>query len=311
MSSVRQPKCFGADVLGVFLVLAATPGPLKASELSSTLNRKDLLISVYPLAREQIQASNDRLKPLKLVGIDLPDVQWPWLPRPGRNTTSDTPSTTVEITPIEVIRLDDQHAVMITETLPLDTVRGETICSSYGCLYAIGAYFFTQVNAGQWRLSKSIEVAGSAYPGITEPHVLRWPGHGYLLSGSDNFFAQGAGTNSVILMDLEPDQVTFFDEIPISEENQESMGFDCIDILNPKYRVDPNANYTTVLDCRRGLGRWRIFEDGIRVNYEIFARKSSETSELLPLQHIFETVILKPKNGRLEAVSGQLPEFGF
>ena len=60
-----------------------------------------------------------------------------------------------------------------------------------------------------------------------------------------------------------------------------------------------------------GSGKWRIEGDEIRIVYDIYQRTTSGQGRLLPLNHIVETVILKPEGGGLEAISGTLPEFGF
>jgi hypothetical protein len=275
--------------------------------VSASLSRRELLAAAYPDWARDFDKVGGRQQSIRLAPIDLPDVAWPWLPSPDKNTTADRDTTTVEIVPLNVIRLDERHAVMITRALPLDDL-GQPDCTSYGCLYAIGAYFFTQATGG-WVLSKRMEAAAQTYSqGNLETRVIAWPGPGFLLFASLPFFAQGVESDSVFLMGLEPDNVSFSDDLPIAEASQYSGSTDCSEVLDASYEPPRRAKFETQLECRVGKGEWRVDGDAIQVHYERTIRKADAKGHLLPLKHLTDDVRLIPRKGHLEVVSGALPQ---
>ena len=292
--------------LGLSLI-APPSGPAQAGVPG--LDPKDLLSATYPNVKIDAPTAGPNATPVRIASLDLPDVKWPWLPTPGKETTSDTDSTTVEIVPLNVFQFDEQHAVMITRAVPLDD-HGESICSSYGCLFAIGAYFFTHTASG-WNLTARVESAAPAYQVSDKTGVDVWPGHGLLFSASLPFFAQGAESDSILLMGLEPDRVTFADELPIFEQNDDSYELGCDTYVSPKYKPKGRTRVPVGFECRVGWGQWAIDGEEIRATYERYIRTADAEGWLLPLKHEVEVVRLVPRNGKLKALSGTLPEFGF
>jgi len=281
----------------LLVVLATTVLPAVAGASSSpTLNRTELLKAAYP------EWDGQR--------IELPDVAWPWAAESAKNTTSASDSDVVEIVPMNVIRLDDRHAVMVTWARPLAD-DGTPQCDSYGCLYAVGAYFFTLTESG-WIVSRRDEVAAQVYTsGPLKSRVLAWPGHGYLLSMALPFSAQGDEMDDVFLMGVQSDEVSFTGKIPIAESNSQSYEQDCNLFLDAKHEPRQRHGYEQGFECRSGEGKWRIDGDAIAVRYEQLIRGVDANGRLRALKHTIRDVRLVPEAGGLQVVSGELPQFGF
>jgi hypothetical protein len=292
--------------LGLLFIVSPN-GPAQAG--APGLDPADLLSAAYPNVKIDAPTVGPNAAPRRIASLDLPDVKWPWLPKPGQETTSDTESTTVEIVPWNVFQFDEQHAVMITRAVPLDD-QGEWICSSYGCLFAIGAYFFTHTASG-WDLMARVESAAPAYSVSDQTKVHVWPGRGLLFSASLPFSAQGAESDSILLMGLEPGRVTFADELPIFEQNDASYELRCSTYVSPKYEPKRRTPVPVGFECRVGWGKWEIDGEEIRATYERYTRTADAQGRLLPLKHEVQVVRLVPRDGKLQVLSGKLPDFGF
>jgi hypothetical protein len=294
------------------LVLAKLAG--SAETLSPSIKPEDLLSAAYPQWNGRFDSSPDKAEPIRLGPINLPTVNWPWGPADVTNHSGevDADATTVDIVPMSVIRLDDQHAVMVTRALQTNPMGANPSCSTTGCTYAIGAYFFTQ-SESKWKLTKRQEVVDTAHSSLSpaQAHVDRWPGHGVLFSIRMPSYYRSDTNEWVLLMGLEPDRVTFSRSISLSEDitNDDE---NCTDaLLIPNREPKRNTGYGDSLDCRRAKGNFKIDGDSILIDYEQSIRKANSNGRLLPLDHSRTSVKLIPSNGKLIVVFGTLPEFGF
>ncbi|MBN3728836.1 hypothetical protein, partial [Burkholderia sp. Ac-20379] len=134
--------------------LASSPDAASgAGGFSQGLKRADLMRVVFPTWRDANDAN------ARVVDVDLPvrdDAG-----RLPHAAAPKTESTRVEIAPRQVIRLDDTHAVMLTEGVGVgDTgVRDD----SYASGAWLGAYFFRRDATG-WLLDKRVD--GVDYLGV-------------------------------------------------------------------------------------------------------------------------------------------------
>jgi hypothetical protein len=112
-------------------------------------------------------------------------------------------------------------------------------------------------------------------------------------------------------MGLEPDRVTFADELPIFEQNDDSYDLECDTYVSPKSEPKRRTRVPVGFECRVGSGQWAIDGEEIRATYERYIRTADAEGRLLPLKHKLEVVRLVPRSGKLKALSGTLPEFGF
>lgn len=120
-------------------VTSDTPAaPTANRTASATLQRSELMALVFP-GWEDREASRS-------VTVSLPDVS-----NDGKPVSGSESDQRADITPREVVRLDDSHAVMLTETVPLDD-QGQRQDSHVAGAW-LGAYFFEQGSDG-WMLTR-------------------------------------------------------------------------------------------------------------------------------------------------------------
>ncbi|MCR1770425.1 hypothetical protein EXE55_19580 [Burkholderia glumae] len=137
-------------------VATADPGAAAASlsAAAAGLGRADLMRAVFPRWHE----GNDP-------GARDVEVELPERDDAGRIRRADGAAKTiaarVEIAPREVIRLDDTHAVMLTEGVSVDD--GGVRDDSYASGAWLGAYFFRRDAAG-WVLERRVD--GVDYLGV-------------------------------------------------------------------------------------------------------------------------------------------------
>jgi hypothetical protein len=264
----------------VFALLLALSAAVPASadetySLSPSLDRVDLM-----------KASFEGWTPEKPCcwSLVVPDgIEWsPWLPKPGR------PGKTVEIdslliTPLHVIRLDETHAALVTVSSPADA-NGEVSCG-HTCSHFISVVPFKAEGNG-WREGDHVDAAAwvAFYP--AHNWVQTWPGHGFVVSFTSGSCWQGACTDDVVLLGLQPDRVlpllaTSFDE-DNSAESESGVG-------------------------ESATGAWRF--DGDHV---VFTFRGAKQDDVRKRPKTWtRTVTLALKGERLVPVSGELPSFGF
>ncbi len=142
---------------------ALASGALAASDSSGTtasfsqgLKRGDLMRVVFPNWHE----GNDPAA--QAVEVPLPERDGSGrIRRAAGSASAKTVASRIEITPREVIRLDDTHAVMLTEGVGIDDtgVRDD----GYAAGAWLGAYFFRR-DASGWMLERRVD--GVDYLGV-------------------------------------------------------------------------------------------------------------------------------------------------
>lgn len=127
----------GTDTAAAPETTQAAPAVV-APTVSATLKRGELMALVFPGWEDKDGSRGGT--------VQLPDIGNDGKPMKGSEGEQQA-----DVTPREVVRLDDTHAVMLTETVPLDD-SGQPINSHVSGAW-LGAYFFEQGNDG-WTLSK-------------------------------------------------------------------------------------------------------------------------------------------------------------
>jgi hypothetical protein len=296
------------------LVSALYPA-LAGESRAMTVGPSGLLSVAYPGCKPN---PGSAAKEAELCNIELPSAP-KWSPT---LLTEDATSGVVSsgsqalVEPLDVIRLDETHAVLMTQATP--TQDGKVVCG-YECSYFIGAAFF-QHEASGWRLSKRVNaIAWHSYSG--EVRAERWPGVGVLFSQIDGGCWQGDCTSSVIMLGLQPDKVMPLLQTSIAADN-EGAGIDitdsdkysdlgCGDLLSPHFRppadLQLNDSETECLDFK---GSWKF--EGNRIEFT-FRRVSRTVSggKLHPLVRSISHATLELSGGKLKLISGQLPQVGF
>lgn len=115
----------------------AAPGT--PSTAAATLKRAELMALVFP----DSQGAN--AKPEQPDVVSLPEIG-----NDGKSVPGSTAEQKARVSPREVVKLDDTHAVMLTETVPVDE-QGQAMDGHVSGAW-LGAYFFEQ-GADGWRLA--------------------------------------------------------------------------------------------------------------------------------------------------------------
>jgi len=133
-----------ADVPSATEEALAPAAELAAPAFSATLRRGDLMPLVFPGWEDKDKG--------RVGTVTLPDIG-----NDGKPVPDSEGEQQADVSPREVVRLDDTHAVMLTETVPLDD-QGQPMDAHVAGAW-IGAYFFEQGNDG-WALSKRNDAVG-------------------------------------------------------------------------------------------------------------------------------------------------------
>lgn len=151
---------------------AVADAPSKASSQASGATAGDTLATSPDLKRTSLMhAVFPTWKDTKKGNERIVDVELPTHDDQG-HLSKALGSSQLDVTPREVIRLDDTHAVMLTEGVEV-TDTGERV-DAYASGAWLGAYFFDKQPSG-WVLDKRID--GVSYDGVAgtygETHVVR------------------------------------------------------------------------------------------------------------------------------------------
>jgi hypothetical protein len=114
----------------------AAPAPATAS---ATLKRAELMALVFP------DSQGPAAKPGQPDTVSLPEIG-----NDGKAVPGSAAEQNARVSPREVVKLDDTHAVMLTETVPLDD-QGQPMDGHVNGAW-LGAYFFEQGPEG-WKLA--------------------------------------------------------------------------------------------------------------------------------------------------------------
>ncbi|MDQ0609237.1 hypothetical protein QFZ83_003408 [Variovorax sp. W1I1] len=119
---------------------AAPPAPpAPRPTASATLKRAELMALVFP------DSQGPGAAPRQPDTVSLPERA-----NEGKTVPGSEAEQQAHVSPREVVRLDDTHAVMLTETVPLDD-RGQPMNGHVNGAW-LGAYFFEQ-GADGWKLA--------------------------------------------------------------------------------------------------------------------------------------------------------------
>lgn len=115
------------------------PAGAARSHTSATLRRADLMALVFP------DSQSPNATPQQPDIVSLPEIG-----NDGKTVPGSAAEQTARVSPREVVKLDDTHAVMLTETVPVDD-RGQAMDGHASGAW-LGAYFFEQ-GADGWKLT--------------------------------------------------------------------------------------------------------------------------------------------------------------
>jgi len=165
---------------------------------------------------------------------------------------------------------------MIAYIIPMHPESGELDNGCDGSTYCpptflVGAYFFTQTNAG-WTLTSRADLATkiSGMFDVDKFKVQEWPGHGLVVAFTPSYDYQGQSVTNLTLIALQPDRVIELLDTSLSTDADLISGgvdgLDCQVVLDPEYVQRKDVSIDSAA-CDDTKGHWHLEGDRIRLNF--------------------------------------------
>jgi hypothetical protein len=307
------------SLLAIALVLTSSRASFAEEPASATPTADEFMAAAFPGWKRGTPPAELKEPPTQIVEIHLPDNpdSSPWLPTPGQEPAPQAEPSTVVVTPIDVIRLDETYAALLTQSTLVED--GKMVCGPSCSRYTfVGVYFFKHGDPG-WKLSKRVDAAAFTMYGPKEPKFHKWPGHGFVFSFLDGDYHQGASSDRLVLIGLQPDHVLPLLHTSIAGDNrgfslsrslEEDADIECGAVLDPAYSVPKNVQLTQI-DCQEAEGTWRLDGDLVHFEFRGSKRKDNGHGGLQPLERWQSTATLELRGDTFKLIKGSLPQFGF
>jgi hypothetical protein len=222
----------------------------------------------------------------------------------GRKDKTAPSRVRATITPIQVAKLDDTHAVMLTETVP---GNGDA-STCHMCSATMGAYFFERDETG-WRLTaRQDAVAESGVFGhLGETAITKLDGGHYAATVQWESCWQGYCGSWLVVVGLRPGHATRLGSaIPLTVDSDGAHG-SCRALDNPKI-ADDEAKSNECLDIRSS---WQFQGKRLIVAFEGRLSEFDKTGKLLPVRKIAQQAVYEVSQDELKLVTGDNPVPGF
>ena len=271
----------------IFLVACQKPDV----RYSKTLDRESLMRLPYPTW----QASGAG----KVQQVDLSAIS-------RGNDYAQASKTRAFISPMYVVRLDDTHAVMVTETWP--TTKGDELLDCHACSGTIGAYFFENSASG-WRLSSHQDaVAHSGANGnIGETKITKLANGHFALTAEWGSTWFGYSGSWLVVVGLKADKASLLESgIPLSIDNDGAHGA-CSELDNPTEGKE-EAQPQECLDIR---SQWKFQGESLLIDFAGRLSKLGPDGKLLPTRKIAQQARYGIAANQLNLTKGVNPVPGF
>lgn len=304
-----------------------------------------LLFLIFPGWSMAAEATSATLRREELMPLVFPG--WTTPTAPDSDGTAHSPTTkasslgegasaiehdlgqefdSIEPHPSHVVRLDNDHSVLIAVSDIYDAHKAQ-ICANYaGCAVVIGAYFFGSTAEG-WKLTKRVDDVAVDYT-FSNADVRKWPGHGYILFINSEQHAQGGSRNDVGFVLLQPDQTilshersigiagdydggeTVYEVVDPTTHKTSTGQSDCQEFMRTSFIAPRGATYDAHMAdlCTQTLGKWHVEQDVIRLTYRIRHRTVGPQGELQGIKETTVIVELGIRDGELKVVAGTVPD---
>ena len=238
--------------------------------------------------------------------------------------------TQAEVSPLYVVKLDDTHAALVTQVLPVDeNNRPYDHPASSG---TIGAHFFEHSAAGWQIVSRQHSVATSGAGGnIGQTSVTKLGEGHYAVTAQWGSCSQGYCGRWLVVVGLQRDRATLLNSgIALSVDNDGANGA-CSALDNPapveeaaeqkateqKASEEDAAGQESAEDgedaeeknheCLDIQGQWKFRGNRLLVAYEGRLSQLGENGELLPTRKIREQATYEAIPGSLTLINGSNP----
>ena len=274
--------------IGLFLLVACQKAEMR---YSATLDRASLMQLPFPGWKADGEGS---VQPVDLSATA------------GKQSKADATQMRAKVTPLYVVRLDDTHAALLTQALPVDDDNTPQSC--HACSGNIGAYFFEHGTAG-WRLgARQDAVANSGVQGnIGQTQITKLADGHFALTAEWGSCWQGYCGSWLVLIGLQADRATLLHAgIPLSVDNDGAFGA-CGELDKPTTATaDPDLH-----ECLDVHSQWKIQDSRLLINFEGRVSKPDPDGKLLPTQKIAQQTAYAITPGLLTLVRGANPVPGF
>lgn len=253
---------------------------------SATLDRAALMLLPFPTW----QASGPGL----VQSVDLPPIT-----DNKNNKHPDAPRA--EVSPMYVVKLDDTHAALVTETRPISE-QDKRPYTCHACPGTVGAYFFER-DAKGWRLTHrqdgAIQSGVEGNIGTTSVAKLA-DGH-YAVASEWGSCWQGYCGTWLVVLGLKAGKATpLAYGIPMSADNDGAHGA-CSALDTPP--TEPEDKY----ECFDVRSKWKFQQGRLIVNFEGRLSKLKGLNQLFPTEVIRQQAVYEVAEDSLELVKGKNP----
>ncbi len=259
---------------------------------SATLERAALMHVVFPSWQSADQG--------KVQQLDLSATT------SAKNKT-DAVAVLTEVTPLYVVRLDDTHAAMVTQALPVDDSSKPMDC--HACSGTIGAYFFEH-KADGWQLAQRQDaVAQSGVEGnIGKTNISKLSDGHYALTAEWGSCWQGYCGSWLVVVGLVPGKATLLAPgIALSADNDGAYG-----ACSALDGAQDDSNQTDEAhECFEVSSKWQFQGNRLLVNFEGRLGELDANGKPLPVKKVAQQAAYAIEPGRmvLQAGSNPVPHF--
>jgi len=230
------------------------------------------------------------------------------------SVTTDTPTevgvagTSAEISPLYVVRLDDTHAALVTQVLPVD--ENNRPYDGHASSGMIGAYFFEHSAAGWRMVTRQDSVAISGVQGnIGKTSITKLDEGHFAVTAQWGSCWQGYCGRWLVVVGLQGELASLLHPgIALSVDNDGAQGA-CSALDNPA-SAEKNAKQENG-ECLDIQSEWKFQGNHLLVSYNGRLSQLGTNGELLPTKKIRERAIYAATPGELTLISGSDPIPGF
>ena len=224
------------------------------------------------------------------------------LPKPFAEKAAQVERIEARVEPIYVVRLDEQHAVMLTQTQPVDDEGVPMAC--HPCSGHLGAYFFTLDDRG-WRLSGSQHsaVETGLHGHLGETQIIQFAPQRYAFAAKWGSCWQGYCGDWLTLVDLQPGLTKVLAaSIPIASSST-GAHYEC---MEPQTRADDSSpeEQAPIPDCFEVNSTWELAGERLTMRFKEAYWRGDQHQ---PPPVLNNTAVYRIRNGELVLESGKNP----
>lgn len=209
-----------------------------------------------------------------------------------------------QVSPLYVVKLDEQHAALITQVLRIDE-NGLTL-TCHVCGGEIGAYFFEHRDAG-WRLSaRQDSVASSGeYGHLGKADIFKLGEGRFAVTAESDYCGQGHCNKGLVVVAITTTRATELSPfIVLSAHNDGAYGA-CTALDNPT-PMEPD-DVVEEHECLDVSSQWKFQGNRLLVTFEGRLALLDKDNLPMPTKKINQQVVYEATSNELKLISGTNP----